>query len=82
MLKTAPLTIALILLAASARAETPRAGDPMSKAQIRNRLAACATEWQQMKRSGREGSLIWREFSKICMERDPQPRKENASPIR
>ena len=75
-----------------ALAETPVATEQMTKAQARERLAACGTQWQQMKRSGADGSLIGREFSQICMARpvsapeapmtSAKPRNENASPAR
>ncbi|MDB5640953.1 MAG: hypothetical protein JWN07_270 [Hyphomicrobiales bacterium] len=88
------LAIAALLTISPALAETPVATEQMTKAQARERLAACGTQWQQMKRSGSEGSLIWREFSKTCMARAANPpanatvrtnaggRNENASPAR
>jgi len=63
------LAIMTLVTLSPGRAETPTADDHMTKAQARERLAACGTEWQQMKRNGAEGSLIWREFSKTCMAR-------------
>jgi hypothetical protein len=47
----------------------PTADDHMTKAQARERLAACGAEWQQMKRNGAEGAQIWRDFSATCMAR-------------
>ena len=86
------LSIAGLLMISPALAETPVATEQMTKAQARERLAACGTQWQQMKRSGADGSLIWREFSPICMARpasapeapmtSAKPRNENASPAR
>lgn len=93
MFRLSLATIALLMIS-PACAETPVATDVMTKAQVRERLAACGTEWQQMKRSGTDGSLIWREFSKACMSRitpavgksdkaNSGPRRnENASPVR
>ncbi|MDB5543596.1 MAG: hypothetical protein JWO64_745 [Hyphomicrobiales bacterium] len=94
MFRFPPIVTAALLMLSPACAETPVATDVMTKAQVRERLAACGTEWQQMKRSGTEGSLIWREFSKACMSRvTPAKGKadkagsapstnENASPVR
>ena len=90
MFRYPPLAIAALLTISPASAETPVATDVLTKAQVRERLAACGTEWQQMKRNGTEGSLIWREFSKLCMARVAPARKagsaprtnENASPVR
>jgi hypothetical protein len=84
------IAIATLLMISPACAETPVATDVMTKAQVRERLAACGTEWQRMKRNGTDGSLIWREFSKTCMSRITPATKsrtaprtnENASPVR
>jgi hypothetical protein len=84
------IAIAALLMISPACAETPVATDVMTKAQVREHLAACGTEWQRMKRNGTDGSMIWREFSKACMSRvtpidkagsAPRP-NENASPVR
>lgn len=83
-----PLTIAALLIAPQAMAQTPAPVDLTPRALMRERLAACATQWQQMKRTGTEGDLIWREFSKICLDRQARSqaqtplKKENASPVR
>jgi hypothetical protein len=61
--------IAALSMISPCMAETPVATDVMSKAQAREKLAACGAEWQRMKRAGADGSLIWREFSKTCMSR-------------
>jgi hypothetical protein len=93
MLKFLSLACATLVSISPSLAETPVATDEMTKAQARERLSACGTEWQKMKRSGSEGSLIWREFSKTCMARKSQdatqsipktkpPRNENASQAR
>ena len=68
-MRTSPLIIAILLAALPARAEVPTATEMMSKAAMRERLAACATEWQAMKRAGADAGLIWREYSKSCMAR-------------
>jgi hypothetical protein len=92
-MKVLHLACAALLTISPAMAETPVATDEMTKAQARERLSACGTEWQQMKRSGGEGALIWREFSKSCMARKSRdstqsipkikpPRNENASQAR
>ncbi len=74
-----------------AMAETPVTTVQMTKAQTRERLSDCATQWQQMKRSGSDGTMIWREFSSMCMARPAHApgaptrnttRNENASPAR
>lgn len=66
------LHLSLMLLAAApAAAQTPAASgaEHLSRVENRRRLAACATEWQKMKRAGTDGSLIWREFSAACLAR-------------
>jgi hypothetical protein len=85
-------SIAGLLMLSPALAETPVTTVQMSKAQARERLADCATQWQQMKSSGSDGSMIWREFSSLCMARpatapgaptrNTTTRNENASPAR
>ncbi len=79
------ITLIALLLQAVPAAAASDAADEMTKADMRHRLAACGAEWQKMKRSGAEGTLIWREFSKSCLARTKRPttpRNENASPIR
>ena len=80
------------LMILPAVAETPVATGQMTKAQARERLAACGTQWQQMKHNGAEGALIWREFSATCMAQPAaspgapttktNTRHENAPPAR
>jgi hypothetical protein len=63
------LAVLTLLSMAPAHATMPTADDHTTKAQARERLAACGAEWQQMKRNGTEGAQIWREFSATCMAR-------------
>lgn len=69
MLKITTLALSALLILSPAMGETPVANDHATKAQMRERLAACGTEWRLMKQSGTEGQLIWREFSASCMAR-------------
>jgi hypothetical protein len=81
-----------LLISSPTLAETPVATTPMTKAQMRERLATCSAQWQQMKRRGAEGTLIWREFSEVCMSqtagspgtsaKKTNARNENAPPAR
>src|SRR3954447_1860451 len=69
MPRSPTLAVLTLLSIAPAHATMPVADDHMTKAQARERLAACGAEWQQMKRNGTDGAQIWRDFSATCMAR-------------
>ncbi|MBX9739088.1 MAG: hypothetical protein K2X62_03400 [Beijerinckiaceae bacterium] len=38
----------------------------LPKPEMRRRLTRCATEWQKLKRDGKDAGLIWRDFAETC----------------
>ncbi len=49
----------------------PNAGTDQSRDVFQNasqaQLRACAFQWREMKRSGKAGGKIWREFARSCL---------------
>jgi|LauGreDrversion4_2_1035121.scaffolds.fasta_scaffold46429_2 hypothetical protein len=71
-MRLAILTISALCLVSAdlpARAAEDSASSTVKREETRRARTECAMEWQKMKRAGKTGSLLWREFYPACMKR-------------